>query len=398
MTSFQTSALRQAVRSASKWRPLSSFSVLALSAVGVLLPFLSAVAEGERLGNSLPETPLILKDGRIARVSIHTIPFPRETAALATTTAVELKAFMQTMATDCFLTAQVIGHVDKVETNGRDTVDIHRLARARADTIQESLVTSGLPAASVASVWDWQFMVQDARATLWVFRLVAGDDCEDKTLSTARNDQVAALEKAAAQQNTGQQSAEPLVAESQPVQQRVIAAAKTAAPALAKPMPTSVSKPGSTAGDGQAAKQALAPAPKTPGPIELTAATAPGPNDSKKGRVTIADGGALEITFASNSSYFPQGWGEPLREFLDQVVEGESYIVRVQTSVDNAASVAGASSEDEAIKYNQWLAERRFERVKSWLLKNTDSSTLKIEPEIVNDGSRRVTVKMNPLG
>lgn len=399
MTSSQTSSRCQTLQAKPNRQSLSRLAGVASLALGVSMPYLPAFADGMSLGNGLSATPLVLKDGRIARVSIHTIPFPEDAAALASTTASELETFTQSMATDCFLTAQVIGHVDKTETSGRDTADIHRLARARADTIQNSLIANGLPAASIASVWDWQFMVQDARATLWVFRLAAGDDCDDDALRPVSNEQVAVLDDEAAAQGTEQREADPSNGQPQPVQQRVVAAAKTTTPQVTKPIPASVPSQKEKVAGNQKIKQAIAPASKAPAPVQLTAVTTPAHEADKKGRVVISESGALEIIFATNSSYLPQGSVEPLKAFLDRLDKGASYIVRVQTSIDGDPSVAGTSSEAEAAKYNKWLADRRFERVKAWLLKNSEGSKLQIEStEVTNDGSRRVTVELNPLG
>lgn len=364
-----------------------------LWAVGAFVPHQMAAADVMSLSKSLPGTPLVLKDGRIARVSIHNIPFPEDADALASKTAIELETFTQTVATDCFLTAQVIGHVDKAETSGRDTVEIHRLARARADTIQNTLIGNGLPAESIASVWDWQFIVQDARATLWVFQLISGDDCENETLSPASSGQVAKLDQEFLTNDEGPAAAGSANAEARTTQQRVIKAAKATA---AEP----VQKEAVTA--NQAIKSAARPstsAPTIKKPIQLTAVTTPSDEADEKGRVVVAPEGLLEVTFATNSSYFPQGWSEPLRSFLDQLEEGQNYTVQVQTSIDNGATVAGASSTDEAAQYNEWLATRRFERVKAWLLKNSNGSELEIEPtRVENDGSRRVVVKLTPYG
>ncbi len=365
-------------------------------ALGMLVPYAPAMADGASLGKGLSATPLVLKDGRIARVSIHTIPFPKDASALASTTMNELEAFTQTMATDCFLTAQVIGHAGKAETDGRDTVDIHRLARARADTIQDKLIANGLPAASIASVWDWQFMVQDARATLWVFQLAAGDDCENDPLLPASSGEVAAVDDAVVPKLVEQQEVGVPSVPTQPVQQRVVAATKTTAPEVTKPIPASLPK--KEADKAKIVRAAVAPAAKAPDAVELAVATTEDHAVDKKGRVVVSNDGVLEITFATNSSYMPQGSGAQLQTFLDRLDQGESYIVQVQTSIDGETKVAGTSSEDEAIRYNRWLAERRFERVKTWLLKNSKGNTLKIEPtEVTNDGSRRVTVQLNPL-
>lgn len=399
MTPSQTYLRFQPFEASSNRWLLNYIASMALLAFGVSTPYLPAVAAGTSIGSGLQATPLVLKDGRIARVSIHTVPFPEDAAALASITATELQIFTQAMATDCFLTAQVIGHVDKAETDGRDTVDIHRLARARADTIQDTLIANGLPAASIASVWDWQFMVQDARATLWVFQLAAGDDCTDEALSPASSEQVASLNDEIATKAVEQQTVDLKKTASQEVQQRVIAAAKTTAAEVTKPIPASVPESKKAAGGNQKIKQAVAPAPKTSKPVQLTAAKATDQDIDDKGRVVVSEEGALEITFATNSSYLPQGWSSQLQAFLDRLDEGKSYVARVQTSIDSSASVTGTSSEDEAARYNQWLADRRFERVKAWLLKSSKGSELQIEPiDINDDGSKRVIVELNPLG
>jgi hypothetical protein len=130
----------------------------------------------------LQPTPLVLKDGRIANVSIHLLPFNAGEGQLAGNVAASLAELTATVATDCFLTAQVIGHVSSREVAENETLAAHRLARSRADAVQASLIGGGLPAKAIASVWDWQFLVREPRATLWVFRLIQGEDCEGTPL------------------------------------------------------------------------------------------------------------------------------------------------------------------------------------------------------------------------
>ena len=137
------------------------------------------------------------------------------------------------VATDCFLTAQVIGHVGSSEVAGNDTLNAHRLARARADAVQATLIAGGLPAKAIASVWDWQFMVREARATLWVFRLTPGEDCEGEPLDSRAAPLVAQAESGAAPPQNPQLPAAGTTA---------AAAGASGAPALAAAPPT---KPGS---------------------------------------------------------------------------------------------------------------------------------------------------------
>ncbi len=127
-------------------------------------------------------TPLVLKDGRIAHVAIWSVPFRPGATELEGEVQGELAGLVETLATDCFLTAQAIGHVEPEAAKSGESLAAHRLARARADRIQQAMVERGLQASAIASVWDWQFLVKEPRVTVWVFRLHEGDDCEGKRL------------------------------------------------------------------------------------------------------------------------------------------------------------------------------------------------------------------------
>jgi hypothetical protein len=154
-----------------------------LATVGLAVAVAAGSAEAATAGETLLQpTPLILKDGRIAKVSVHVVPFQPGGTEVAPAAADELAGLTRTVATDCFLTAQVIGHVGPTEVAENDSLAAHRLARSRADAVQASLIGGGLPAKSIASVWDWQFMVPEPRATLWVFRLTEGEDCDGTPL------------------------------------------------------------------------------------------------------------------------------------------------------------------------------------------------------------------------
>ncbi|MDH3664937.1 MAG: hypothetical protein OEU92_33815, partial [Alphaproteobacteria bacterium] len=343
--------------------------------------------------------------GRIAEVSVHTIPFPDDAVAPASKIKSELDGFVQSVATDCFLTAQVIGHVDKNEISGRETTDIHRLARARADTIQASLIDNGLPANSIASVWDWRFMVKEPRVTLWVFRLTAGEDCENVPLDDEAAAKIAAVAPSETQKPVvAAKAAEPTVVakpketQAAPVKQEIIPAAKPKPRELTAALPDVPSEPKKAASSQTTAK--TTPSKKALGVDQTRVASLnPSPEVDKKGSADLVGNGTLEIVFATNSSYFPEGAGDQLRAFMKTLDKGKSYVLRIQTSVDGAASVSGASSTNEAERYNAWLAERRFQRVEAWLLKNSDGRKLTLEPSInENDGSRRVRIEANPLG
>ena len=396
--SFNHGVLRLRMRSVR----LAACSVLLLASgmVGSSLP-----AAANSFDKMLNATPLVLKDGRIAEVSVHTIPFPGDAEAPASKAKNQFDAFTQTIATDCFLTAQVIGHVDKNETSGRETADIHRLARARADSIQASLIENGLPAASIASVWDWRFMVQQARVTLWVFRLTAGEDCEDKPLSGGTGDQIAAVSAPQVpKKKTPARAVEPSVVAkvketpSTTIKQEIIPAAKPKSAVVTAPIPAAPKEARKTQSAADVVAKKAAPEAKPSAEVK-TAALDPAAKSDPKGAVKPVDGDALEIVFATNSSYFPAGAGDRLRSFMKTLDKGKSYVLRIQTSVDGADGVPGASSTEEAARYNAWLAERRFKRVEAWLLKNSNGRKLTLEPYLVeNDSSRRVRIEPKPLG
>lgn len=374
---------------------LVAWSIILYGCSAVGGPLSGAAASLDKM---LSSTPLVLKDGRIAEVAVHSIPFPDDATTLASPTKTTLDTFTQGIATDCFLTAQVIGHVDKSEISGRETADIHRLARARADAIQASLIENGLPASSIASVWDWRFMVQEPRATLWVFRLAAGDDCEDIPIGIQTNDQVAEASSTTEMPKQEARVAAKQADASSAIADRVIPAAKPRSSEVNTPIPAAPSKLVKTP------SQETAAAIETESePLHETQTAALSEGQSQIGSKTDAaksrSDEAIEIIFDTNSSFFPQGAGDQLRGFMKTLDKNKSYVLRIQTSVDGDAGVSGASSADEAQRYNAWLAERRFQRVEAWLLKNADGRSLTIEPSLVeNDGSRRVRIEPNPLG
>lgn len=132
--------------------------------------------------------PLALRDGRIARIEIYAIPFGVGTAEPLPGALEDLERLAASWATDCFLTAQAIGHVAPGTGKDGDTLAAHRLARARADRLQAVLVRHGLPEDAIASVWDWQFFIPESRATLWVFQLVPGEDCDGTAINANTTD------------------------------------------------------------------------------------------------------------------------------------------------------------------------------------------------------------------
>jgi outer membrane protein OmpA-like peptidoglycan-associated protein len=393
----------------------------------------------------LQPTPLILKDGRIANVSVHVLAFPPGESMLGADNGQRLVNLSAQLATDCFLTAQVIGHVGSSEV-GNDTLSAHRLARARADAVQASLIADGLPAKSIASVWDWQFMVRAPRATLWVFRLTPGEDCEGTPLESSAPALVAEAEPPSAATAVG--AARPVTPQSsearpertasaaqddaqpkppdRPSVPGVVRAAEAASAPVA--LPAAASRPTEVPSVTQALP-AVSPNPANAVASRSEATTAAGVPEERPTAVAngtplarqvpevvaalperLAEPAAkpapaaagqdeLVITFPTNSSYFPPGTGARLRTLLRELGEDRGYRVVVQASVSGSLKVVGAESPEEAAKYNQWLAERRVERVQSWLDHNVKDSPLEVRPEYrADDDSRQVVVRLVPSG
>jgi flagellar motor protein MotB len=494
-------------RTFERWTMIAALFVL-IGQILLASPPAHAAVAPEAL---LQPTPLVLKDGRIANVSIHVLPFDTGNGELARPASARLGELIATVATDCFLTAQVIGHVSSREVADNETLAAHRLARARADAVQASLIGGGLPAKAIASVWDWQFLVREPRATLWVFRLVQGEDCEGLPLDgnasrlVAANDagqtappratpketpparelaqaptlaetasaealpraeapppaeaapparpaQRAEVDQAASGPDLAGVMGSAVAAEvAQPGSAGVAAAAPgsgdaaenrqgrdarqagpavDAVPTLTRPLPAlSPAQPAAsrgTAGDGPPTAETkmavVEPAPATAGASSQRApgkaaqdppATQQSATQQQSAAVqqSVAAGdperqGKVEwgqynvvITFATNSSYFPPGTARRLASLLGSMESGERYRVRLEVGVSGSDTVVGATTAEEARRYNQWLAERRMSRVREWLDENASDRQLEIEPTFqTDDSSRRVVVRVAPVG
>lgn len=121
----------------------------------------------------------------------------------------------------------------------------------------------------------------------------------------------------------------------------------------------------------------------------------PSPRD---GSVRRNGSDVIEIVFALNSSALPAGADGELRAFIEALDKSRSHVLRILTSVDSKARVAGASA-DETERYNVWLAGRRTNRIQDWLESNGSGLRFTLEPALIqNDRSRRVRIETNPLG
>jgi outer membrane protein OmpA-like peptidoglycan-associated protein len=383
----------------------------------------------------LQPTPLILKDGRIANVSVHVLRFARGQSTLDAADSRRLGKLSAELATDCFLTAQVIGHVGSNEV-GNDTLSAHRLARARADAVQASLIADGLPAKAIASVWDWQFMVRAPRATIWVFRLTPGEDCEGKRLDSTAPALVASGSRDRGSEGAGaasEHSAAPATrirAAEAPRSTAVAvpagpARAPAAVPSVTKTLPAASPSPAEATAGRSEAKPAVRRSeakavgsqpeaePAVSEPEAKPAAVAKGepaahqppevvaalPEHAAESQTKAAAGAGpdeVAITFPTNSSYFPPGTADQLHALLKQLGD-QRYRVIVQVSVSGSTKVVGAESPEEAAKYNRWLADRRLDRVRSWFEENVKGGTPAIKPEYhANDESRQLVVRLVP--
>ncbi|MGF1474237.1 MAG: hypothetical protein ACFB6S_01575 [Geminicoccaceae bacterium] len=383
-------------------------------------------------------TPLVLKDGRIARVAVHVLPFASGDETLPTGGRDQLDRLAAQYATDCFLTAQVIGHVRPDEVATADSLDAHRLARARADMVQEQLVAKGLPGNTIASVWDWQFIVREPRVTLWVFRLSEGEDCDGEPLdsdviASAEADQVPLAGQAdagsAIQAPTTTPIQEPPPAidlgdagdeETEPTDNQQLAdtdvesgspnetaderAENEALPDETADRPIDQALADLSPGDGPVPEPTTVPEPRPDTTIAaeteqqvLDAASvepAAGPTASD----AAADAVDGEIAFATNSSYFSEGSPDQLRAILGDLPEGGRYDIVLAGSVDTG-NVRGAEGEEDARVYNQWLADRRIQRVQDWLSDNADGRNFGFSSRYIeNDPSRRVVITIRPKG
>ena len=212
------------------------------------------------------------------------------------------------LATDCFLTAQAIGHVAADEAKGPDPLAGHRLARSRADHVQTVLTGQGLPQNAIASVWDWQFQVAEPRVTLWVFELADGEDCAGEPLVTAKPE-----------------TAPPAASVRTPVTPSPEVVAETPA----DPSPT-------------------AEAGKTGGEVVQPSADAAEPETAR-------------LTFDVNSSYFTTAQAKPLGTLLATRPAGK---VRFDLTVPVGGEQDVEAKSPDNLAYNRWLAERRATRVR----------------------------------
>jgi hypothetical protein len=386
----------------------------------------------------LTDTPLVLKDGRMAYVTVRTVPFVSGSDSLEPAIEEDLNAAIAELATECFLTAQAIGQVDPSVQAESDTLAAHRLARARAERVQKVLVDQGMPANTVAGVWDWQFLVREPRVTLWVFGMRPGEDCEGRPLKKVEP-KVAVNPPAAATMRI-EEEAEP-AAEEEP---HTVATGTTTASPEPEPAPAKVeeirkaeilsAEASPTAGEAvpddretlvgvdelasrttaalppaerpePAAKETKAPpVPKAkadppsrsePEPADMAAVQPAAKEEKPKKPARPPPLGSIELVFDNNSSYLPSGATRELRRWVDGLPREQGLKIALAAAVGKAEP--GVVDPSKAARYGRWLAERRLGRVQEWLERNVDVRDLTFERRFLeNDSSRRVVMEARP--
>jgi outer membrane protein OmpA-like peptidoglycan-associated protein len=286
---------------------------------------------------------MAIRDGRVATISVHAVPFALGARELEPSVAEALDRLISDSADDCFLTAQAVGHVRPGTPGDGDTLTAHRLARARAELVRGSLVGGGLSADAVAAVWDYQFTVREPRVTLWIFRLPEGAECQGEPLPAAV--------QAVAKRKPSPARPEPPVVEA----------------ARAEPQPI----PG--AGPPSAPRASTPPVVNAGPPIAMS-----------------------ELSFDTGSSFFPRGAEEELRRLVAALPTGQAYRFEIRAGIDGK-SVKDGDPEASA-RYNRWLSERRLARVSDWLEQHAEVREIEVNSALVEeDRSPRVAVRALPL-
>lgn len=386
----------------------------ATSSLALLAAVLPVAAGAEPIRQLLPTTPMVLKDGRIARLQAHAIPLPAGEVTPGAGTARAVELLIDRLATDCFLSAQVIGHGERA-ADATDPLGGHRLARDRADALRERLLARGLPSNAVASVWDWQHGLRDARVTLWTFRLLEGEDCTGEPLPGPRPladlpAQVVALQAAPRLATVPQTTPAVAVAEPPPsaapatapsvdeprAPRRAVADAGTPK-ALAAREPTAALRPPSAATAGAVATPPLATthAPVAPSSVPATEASIE-PGAGTPTEPIVASDEGLVIVFDEDSSYLPAPAARALRRLAGDLESGRRYAFDLEGAVAPDGGSAGSGS-DQAT-YARWIAERRLARIQELLRHNSRAAELSFRQAFLpDDPSRRVTVRWHAL-
>jgi hypothetical protein len=244
---------------------LASLGVIGFVVAGRAL---QAASSAELL---LHATLLVLKDGRIANVSIHVVPFARAAPTSPPSPRPPRRI-------DARGRHRLLSHcADRPHRFRRGRRGCH-LECASARALARRCGAGGADRRGSAGEGDRERLglaVHGARATLWVFQLTAGEDCEGRPL---QGDIVAT-----APQSTGQEaSAEPqgraivsALAPAEPTPARGVADAPVAARIDTVPPPAEPAPARGAADAPVAARVDTAPPPAEPAPARSASQTGP---------------------------------------------------------------------------------------------------------------------------
>jgi outer membrane protein OmpA-like peptidoglycan-associated protein len=337
----------------------------------------SATADDALIALASQPLPLAIHDGRVAQLTVHAVPFTIGSQELTPATVASLDELVAGAATDCFVTAQAVGHVRPGTPGDGGTLVAHRLARARAEAVKSALVRGGLPEGSVASVWDYQFSVREPRVTLWIFQLPKGEACSGMPLPGAPVRMALAMPELSTVEPVADVSL-PANATA-PVDQRqadrqfkpapgihmpdralqadgaeVVPHAIPSALAETRPMvpferppqefiavPDPAAPPAAHVADGAVQLMAVATAAPQAEPVAADAGPPPAVQESAV---------SVEILFAENSSFFPPEAPAELQRFAAALPPGRRWEIELQAAVDDKAR--RRDSPEKAQAYN----------------------------------------------
>lgn len=122
------------------------------------------------------DLPLVLGDGRTARVSILRVPAEADRSEPRPEGLQALDSLLAGIDPACVLSGQVVGSAEAGVEGDAGALGVHRLARERAEAVRDHLAARGLPAGRIAAVWDFTLAFRERGALVWLFRL-DDDEC-----------------------------------------------------------------------------------------------------------------------------------------------------------------------------------------------------------------------------
>jgi hypothetical protein len=297
---------------------------------------------------ALDRLPFAIRDGRIARVTVRTVPFEPGRSELTPPVEAALQRLAEEVATDCFLTAEAIGHARPDLAAEGDVVEAQALARARSELVKRLLGRVGLPGDAVAALADYGFTVEETGVTLWIFRLAEGEACGEEALAHGPEPP----------------PPRPAPKPAMPLPPRLVATE----PAQEPPTPAAPAGP----------KPALAAIePAAPPPM---------------GGLPLA---TAEIRFEPRNSHFPPGAEAALKRLVQGLAKAPGYQFELEAAVGEPTP--DITDPDVARHFQRWLAERRLARLTEWLQQNAPFRDVRVRGTLADDPSGRITVRAHAL-